>query len=123
MNHLNPVNHKNLRSFSFLFILLIGFVSADRAWTRTDLLTCSTLNGLEIIVETRGKSSGIADYDRDIWTLAPDEYVSVELAANVICDRMEIRQLEYSAKKGKLKFLCLRSGDSAYFEIPLTCKK
>jgi|GEM_PF-5785808 len=105
---------------SLLTSLTISPISAQAS----SLLSCRTENGLELVVNTDGRESGVAIYGdgKQIWDLAPDEYVSLELLHGSPCHRLELRKIFFDGTRGKLQALCLNPGNTYYFDVSLSCK-
>jgi hypothetical protein len=109
---------------SLLLSLIWSLALSPATAEASSLLSCRTENGLEIILDSKGRSSGVAKYGdgNEIWDLAPDEYVSIELLHGRPCYRLELRQIAFNRSHGVLEALCLNSGNTYIFELPLACE-
>lgn len=104
-----------------LFAYTVSFAVFAQQPPRT--MVCSTQNGFEITINTQGRESGRVNLNHDFFELTGEEFVKLELEANVFCDNIEVRSLEYSRDQGVLTFLCLKPGDTFYYDLPMTCEE
>lgn len=102
-------------------LLAFSLSSGVFAQKQSETLTCSTQNGFEIEVNTQGRGQGQVNLDNGFFELTGEEFVKLEMAANVFCDNIRVKSLQFSDVESTLTFLCLRPGDTAYYDVPMSC--